>query len=121
MTGQSNDDKDLLREILEKLDMLIRIHIEMLNAIKDENNRENVLKTIDAITLIEMQPDLRKTMMAMMELETATIEEVSLKTGRSASIESYCLDQLYKDGYLRKKNGKRIIFSINNYSNDRCF
>lgn len=118
MTKLSENDNGILNEILKRLDMLIWMHSEILNAIKDVNTNKKVLKSIDAITLIEMPPDLRKTMMAMMELETATVEEVSIKTGRSVSIEAYCLEHLCKDGYLVKKNGERIIFSVNDYTAD---
>jgi len=109
-----NED-DLLREILDRLDTAIQMLAEVLNIVKRENKSGDELrdlKPIDAMTLIEMPPDLRKTMMAMMKLETATAESVSAITGRDASTESYYLDQLYNNGYLRKKDG---IFSISDY------
>lgn len=107
--------KDILNDIIKKLNTVIGMQLEVLDIIK---GKKRELKSIDAITLIEMPPDVRKTMMAMAELEKATAKEVSMVTGRDVSTESFYLDQLCKDGYLIKIGEKDAIYSINDC---QCF
>jgi DNA-binding transcriptional ArsR family regulator len=54
---------------------------------------------------------LRRTLSALQELERATAEEVSAKTGRARSLESVYLNHLTQLGLVRKiRVGKKVVF-----------
>ncbi|PKK86673.1 MAG: transcriptional regulator [Thermoplasmata archaeon HGW-Thermoplasmata-1] len=61
---------------------------------------------LDAMALLELPDHLRQSAMSLYELERATAEEVSAKTGRSRSIESAYLNQLVGRGYVKRERGK---------------
>jgi hypothetical protein len=61
--------------------------------------------------LLELPDNLRKTFLAISELDEATAEEVASKTERTRNIESVYLNELVRAGYLgRKRKGKKVFF-----------
>lgn len=88
--------------------------------IRDIRKRMDRLETTDAsrtnspITtddLLRLPDALRKTMIAITQLQEATAEAVAKQTDRTRGMESIYLNQLTRMGYLEKiKRAKRIYF-----------
>lgn len=61
---------------------------------------------LDAFALMELPDHLRKTALAMYEIKRGTAEEICEYTGNSRSIESAYLNQLNRQGYVKKERGR---------------
>lgn len=90
------------------------------NQIRELNRRLNQIEsqrvllrnsTIASEDLLNLPDSLRKTMMAMMQLEEASAKIVATVTHRTRGMESIYLNQLVRLGYLEKiKRGRNIYF-----------
>ncbi len=67
----------------------------------------------DQVALYLTVPDsLRKSLFAVSELSKATAEEVCIRTGRHRSIENKYLNELVREGWLKRERvGKKIYYS----------
>ena len=66
---------------------------------------------LDVTALLSLTDHLRKTAMAMLELQKATATTVADRTGRRRATESDCLNQLVRMGYLKKRReGLKVHF-----------
>jgi predicted transcriptional regulator len=76
---------------------------EMLNLIMGTKREQDPIverKHLDAIAILSLPANLRKTAMAIHKKGKATAETISKITGREESYESNCLNQLVEMGYL---------------------
>lgn len=89
--------RDVLLEIGTKLDKLIAIS-------EGTEKKEEIL---DAAALLGLPDHLRRTAMALHEIGRGTAEDVAGITGNSRSIESAYLNQLVRQGYVKRERGKR--------------
>lgn len=78
--------------------------------------KERVLEEkmpLDALTLLSLPDQLRKTVLAILKLGRATISGAARETGRKKAIESMCIKQLVERGYLKKeKQGQDVYFYV---------
>lgn len=97
-----------IRDMNKKLERLVELHTKLLDSRQSATpkamSREEPL---DALTLLELPDHLRRTAMALYEVERGTAERVSEMTGNSRSIESAYLNQLQRQGYIQKERGKK--------------
>ncbi|MDD5502327.1 MAG: helix-turn-helix domain-containing protein [Candidatus Thermoplasmatota archaeon] len=61
---------------------------------------------LDAATLLGLPDHLRRTAMAIHAVGRGTAEDVAKETGNSRSIESAYLNQLVRQGYVKRERGK---------------
>lgn len=108
---------DELRKMNEKLDRMIKIDEEILRGLLE--NRMPVEepikfeKNLDAMTLLTLPDNLRKTALVMCKLGEATAQDVAGETGRKRAVESALLNELAAMGYLAKKRkGRKIYFVL---------
>lgn len=70
-------------------------------------------KPLDVVTLLSLPDQLRKTALALLKLGKATAMRVARETGRKRSIETKCLKQLVKMGYIKtEKQGPNVYFNV---------
>ena len=78
--------------------------------------KERVLEEkmpLDAVTLLSLPDQLRKTVLAILKLGRATTAGVARETGRKQVVESMCIKQLVEMGYLKKeKQGQDDYFYV---------
>lgn len=66
--------------------------------------------------LLELPDTLRRTLLSLQNLGTATSEEVASKTGRTRSIETVYLNQLSRLQYVtRNRRGRKVYYSVSRY------
>ena len=96
-----------IRDMSKKLDRLVELHSKLLESRQASTPRSmSKAEPLDALTLLELPDHLRRTAMALYEIERGTAEAVSDMTGNSRSIESAYLNQLQRQGYVHKERGK---------------
>jgi hypothetical protein len=69
-------------------------------------------KYLDAIAILSLPANLRKTAMAIHKKGKATAETIADITGRGEAVEIECLNQLVEMGYLETKNEADKIYFI---------
>ncbi len=68
---------------------------------------------LDAVTLLSLPDQMRKTALAILKLGRATAAKVSKETGRDVNVEGIYLKQLVKMGCLKKeKQGQEVYFEV---------
>ena len=68
---------------------------------------------LDTMTLLTLPTALRKTVIALYKLESATAEDIAQETKRLRAVESASANQLVRIGYLEKKReGRDVYFYI---------
>ena len=68
---------------------------------------------LDAITLLSLPDQLRKTALALLKMGKATATGVSIETGRDKTMEGMYLKQLVKMGCLKtEKQGHNVYFQV---------
>lgn len=74
----------------------------------------------DRVAFYLTVPDsLRKSLFAVSELSKATADEVCGRTGRHRSIENKYLNELVREGWLKRERiGKKIYYSYKNKKED---
>jgi len=104
----------LLGNISEKLDRISHTEnliLECLSESKPGKSNEPMLIDVDA--LLKLPDHLRRSAQALMELKSATAEELSAQTGRTRAAESDYMNQLIKMGYVKKeRRGRTVFFSV---------
>ena len=96
-----------IQTMTKKIDELVDLHSKLLESrMASTPKAMSKEEPLDALTLLELPDHLRRTAMALYELERATAEKVSEVTGNSRSIESAYLNQLQRQGYIKKERGK---------------
>ncbi len=96
-----------IRDMNKKLDRLVELHGKLLEGrMASTPKAMSKEEPLDALTLLELPDHLRRTAMALYEIERGTAEAVSEMTGNSRSIESAYLNQLQRQGYIHKERGK---------------
>lgn len=96
-----------IRDMTKKLDQLVELHSKLLESRQTSTPKAwSKEEPLDALTLLELPDHLRRTAMALYELERATAEQVCEATGNSRSIESAYLNQLSRQGYIKKERGR---------------
>lgn len=104
-----------LKRLNEKVDLILEGQRKQRAPIGSEYMQvlESQKPPLDVASLLSLTDHLRKTAMAMVELQKATAETVAEKTGRRRATESDCLNQLVRMGYLKKKReGLKVFFYI---------
>lgn len=104
-----------LKRLNEKVDLILEGQRKQGAPIGSEHMQvlESQKPPLDVASLLSLTDHLRKTAMAMVELQKATAEMVAEKTGRRRATESDCLNQLVRMGYLKKKReGLKVFFYI---------
>lgn len=97
-----------IRRVSSKLDRMA----EMVDRILQRLPESGGLTPLDAVKLLSLPDELRKTAMVMLEVEEATASEVAEVTGRTKAVESSCLNRLVRMGLLkRKRRGRMVYFS----------
>ncbi len=93
--------KELLTQINEKLDRLLRL----------QSSQTNKMGSKFVPTTLNSLPDhLKTTALAIATLGRATAEQVAGKTGRSRAAESDYLNQLVRQGFLKKERMEGEVF-----------
>ena len=68
---------------------------------------------LDAVTLLSLPDQLRKTALAILKLGKATADKVARNTGRDRAIESMYLKQLVEMGYLKtERQGQKVYLIV---------
>ena len=110
MSSKSDELKEIkkkLDEISNKLDHLARVCF-----ITSKTYQPYVRKFVPE-TLSSLPKHLRKTALAVVKLGWATAEQVAARTGRARAAESDYLNQLVRQGILKKeKKGREVRFSV---------
>jgi len=102
---------DLNQKILEKQTMQHTV------AAKDVPVQETGMRILpNSLSLLSLPTSLRKTVMVLYKLESATAEDLAKETGRLRAVESSAANQLVRMGYLRKRReGRDVYFFIDTY------
>jgi hypothetical protein len=112
---------DELKLINQKLDSMIELNLKatetqgkLLQMTSDNGHFEKEVKLEpDVMTLLSLPISLRKTVIALYELERATAEDLARETKRLRAVESASANQLVRMGYLKKKReGREVYFYI---------
>jgi DNA-binding MarR family transcriptional regulator len=119
-----------LGKLNQKLDSLMEVNKRILKANEDliqivtdkdfeEKNKINA-RDPDAMALLSLPMALRKTVMALYQIDKATAEEIAKETGRLRAVESAAANQLVRMGYLKKcREGRDVYFCLNSTEEDR--
>ena len=118
MEDQEKDQ--LLNQILERLKKLeenlkqIQKRVERFETRqpprREQTNQLNA-QTIFEIDLMNLPDNLRKTVLALVQLGEASPEEVAERTNRTRGLENIYLNQLERLGYIEKsKKGRRVYY-----------
>jgi rubrerythrin len=100
---------DEVKEIRRKLE---EINSKLNHLLMVRNIGPDIRKFVPK-TLFSLPKHLRKTAIAIVKLGQATAEQVATKTGRTRAAESDYLNQLVRQGVLKKeKIGREIRFSV---------
>lgn len=100
---------DELKEIKKKLEEIS----SKLNHLLTFRTYQPYIRKSAPKTLVSLPKHLRKTALAIVKMGQATAEQVAAKTGRTRAAESDYLNQLVRQGILKKeKIGREIHFSI---------
>lgn len=100
-----------LKLLNEKVDLIVEAKSENLDKPRiQEGSLEKFNLPLDVVALLALPDHLRKTAVVMCDIQEATAEMVSEKTGRKRATESACLNQLVRMGYLRKKRRGLDVF-----------
>jgi len=108
---------DELRKMNEKLDRMIKINEGILRgSLENRIPVEEPIKlegALDAMTLLTLPDNLRKTALVMCKLSEATAQDVAGETGRKRAVESALLNELARMGHLAKyRKGRKIYFAM---------
>lgn len=96
-----------IRDMSKKIDQLVELHTKLLDTRMASTPKAlSKEEPLDVLTLLDLPSHLQKTARALYDLERATAEQVSDATGNSRSIESAYLNQLHRQGYIKKERGK---------------
>jgi DNA-binding MarR family transcriptional regulator len=114
------EPKDLLQEIVktlneinQKLERIANAQTQILESLERTESEESKKLPLDVDALLTLPDHLRRTAMAVGELESATADQIAAQTGRTRAAESDYLNQLVKMGYLQKeRKGRTVFFSI---------
>jgi predicted transcriptional regulator len=102
-----------IRRIETRLDVIEKMLDK--SGILNKNVSDHDLST-SIQDLLELPDTLRKTLLSLQTLGTATSEEVAGKTGRTRSIETVYLNQLSRLQYVtRNRKGRKIYYSVSRY------
>lgn len=100
-------------------DALLQISVKLDRISPAENGKAGVADVLDAAALLGLPDHLRRTAMALHDLSRATAEQVAKSTGNSRSIESAYLNQLVRQGYVKRERGtlkgeapKKVYFYV---------
>ena len=75
--------------------------LDLLIGVEDrEKNTGKERKPLDAITVLSLPEQLRKTALAILKIGRATAPIIAQETGRETAAESVNLEELVKMGYL---------------------
>jgi len=112
-------EKDKLDETVEKIKKLehtIKRLQEKVDELEKKPPLPSALRQLDDHAILELEfmnlPDnLRRTIMALIQLGEATPEDVANATNRTRGLENIYLNQLELLGYIEKsRKGKRVYF-----------
>ncbi len=110
---------ELLKVLNSKLDQVIKNQeaiIKSLQGKQEEKPRNKIQKakmSLDAMALLSLPDQLRKTALAVHKLGRATTERIAEDTGRERDVENMYLNQLVRMGYLKmKKQAKDVYFHL---------
>src|SRR3990170_3372717 len=112
---------DELKLINQKLDSMIELNVKaletqakLLRMASDKGHFEKEVKLEpDVMALLSLPMSLRKTVIALYELERATADDLAKETKRLRAVESASANQLVRMGYLKKKReGREVYFYI---------
>jgi len=111
---EEEDPEELLKETVERLQLRIT-HLEQeLTEMRSETKTardERMRYRIGISDLLQLPDHLRKTMIALGELQQATADEVAEKTGRVRNLESSYLNQLERMELIEKfREGRKVYF-----------
>jgi ArsR family transcriptional regulator, lead/cadmium/zinc/bismuth-responsive transcriptional repressor len=111
-----------LNQINEKLDILIEFNVKILKINKKLIDKFNAtysangcsVLTPDTLSLLSLPLALRKTVIALYQLERATADDLARETKRLRAVESAAANELVRMGYVKKKReGRDVYFYIN--------
>ncbi len=105
-----SEDKEILKvlqEINSKMDRLL------VQNPPEIGRGDTLLESLDVMTLLSLPGHLRTTATALLELNSATAEELAKKTHKERAVESSYLNQLVRMGYVSKlRKGRKVYFII---------
>lgn len=104
---------EMLKEINKKLERIAETHILVLEALNRSKLDATKKMPLDVDALLSLPDHLRRTVMVIGEVGSATADQAAAQTGRTRAAESDYLNQLVKIGYLKKeRKGRTVFFSI---------
>lgn len=96
----------ILHEINHKLDLLLPQE-------KSNNTIDNYFNSLDVMTLLSLPDHLRTTATTLIELQSATADDVAKVTHKERAVESNYLNQLSRMGHVIKfRKGRKVYFSL---------
>jgi predicted transcriptional regulator len=102
-----------LRELSTRLEVIEDQIRDLTRRLSQLESQKDFLgnSAIASQDLLNLPDSLRKTMMAMIQLEEASAKAIATETHRTRGMESIYLNQLVRLGYLEKiKRGRNIYF-----------
>ena len=122
--------KDLLKQVRlvnQKLDLLIDLngkipdnYVERQLTGDRGDTASRAKLAPDTMALLSLPMSLRKTVMVLYKLDTATAEDLARETGRLRAVESSSANQLVRMGYLgKKREGRDVRFFIETVSEQK--
>ena len=103
----------MLKEINKKLERIAEVHTLILDALNRSKLDVSKKMPLDVDALLSLSDHLRRTVMVVGELGSATADQTAAQTGRTRAAESDYLNQLVKMGYLRKeRKGRTVFFNV---------
>ena len=104
MTSETDENTQLLREILQELQS---IH-DLLGSFKNLSPESSDSLSLDATSMdiLSLKPGTLKTWKALKKINKGTCTQIAEETGRSFRLESRYLNELHRAGIADKKRQK---------------
>jgi hypothetical protein len=101
----------ILHEINVKLDKLLP------QEISNNGSDNSLFESLDVMTLLSLPDHLRTTATTLVELQSATANDVAKMTHKERAVESNYLNQLSRMGHVNKyRKGRKVYFSVSERS-----
>lgn len=85
----------------------------LMGVLGDNKNKPGKRRSLDAIAILSLPKNLRKTAIAIHKKQKATLEMVMNVTGRKKEFESECLIKLVQMGFLEtEEKDEKIYYKI---------
>ena len=98
-----NPKQDLDKKVIDRLNSIAGLYY---------GDSSNEKKHLDALTILSLPDNLRKTAMAIHKRKRATAGMISDITGREKAVEYNCLNQLVDMGFLNTQQENDEVYFI---------